>query len=65
MSTSIALSGTITSVDDNTIVYSINCDNASVSAKSELQSGMYISAMIDYSHMLPNGDFYAINVITF
>ena len=64
------VSGTITSVGNNTIViqgddgntYSINYTDAAVSTNSGLQSGLYVSAMIDYSNTLPNGDLYATTV---
>ncbi len=64
------VSGTITSVGNNTIViqgddgntYSINYTDAAVSTNSGLQNGLYISAMIDYSGTLPNGDLYATSV---
>lgn len=64
------ISGTITSVGNNTIViqgddgntYSINYTDAAVSTTSGLQNGLYISAMIDYSGTLPNGDLYATSV---
>lgn len=64
------VSGTITSVGNNTItiqgddgnIYSINYTDASVNTSSGLQDGLYISAMIDYSGTLPNGDLYATNV---
>ncbi len=64
------VSGTITSVGNNTIViqgddgntYSINYTDAAVSTNSGLQNGLYISAMINYSNTLPNGDLYATSV---
>ena len=64
------ISGTITSVGNNTIIiqgddgntYSINYTDASVSTNSGLQNGLYVSAMIDYSNTLPNGDLYATSV---
>ena len=64
------VSGTITSVGNNTIViqgddgntYSINYTDAAVSTASGLTNGLYISAMIDYSGTLPNGDLYATSV---
>ncbi len=64
------VSGTVMSVGNNTItiqgddgnIYSINYTDASVSTSSGLQSGLYISAMIDYSNTLANGDLYATSV---
>ncbi len=64
------VSGKITSVGNNTIViqgddgntYSINYTDASVSTTSGLQEGLHISAMIDYSGTLSNGDLYATSV---
>lgn len=64
------VSGTITSVGNNTImiqgddgnIYSINYTDASVATNNGLQNGLYISAMIDYSNTLPNGDLYATSV---
>ncbi len=64
------ISGTVMSVGNNTItiqgddgnVYSINYTDADVSTSSGLQSGLYVSAMIDYSNTLANGDLYATSV---
>ncbi len=64
------LSGTVTSSSANTIViagddgntYSINTSDASISTTDGLYDGLYISANIDYSNTLPNGDLYATSV---
>lgn len=64
------VSGTILSAGNDTItiqgddgnIYSINYTDASVATNNGLQDGLYISAMIDYSNTLPNGDLYATSV---
>ena len=64
------VSGTVTSASANTIViagddgntYSINISDASVNTTDGLYNGLYISANVDYSGTLPNGDLYATSV---